>query len=81
MKTPTFSLSRNYVEFGPFSKAEMTDFAARGLFKDGDHIQITGSEAWLPMEEWLSAQASVSPPAPKPKAPKASAKKAAKKSA
>ncbi|MBE7493551.1 MAG: hypothetical protein HS117_01245 [Verrucomicrobiaceae bacterium] len=77
------TLSRAFVEFGPFTKAEILDFNKRGLLQDTDHLRDEGSDAWLHLADWLpTAQ-----PAPKlkvvkaPKAAKVAAPKKAKKAA
>jgi len=67
------TLSRAFVEFGPFTKAEVLDFSKRGLLLDSDYLRDEGSETWLPSAEWVSA----SKPAPKLKIVKAAAPKAA----
>ncbi|MFN7563907.1 MAG: hypothetical protein ACK5TH_19185 [Prosthecobacter sp.] len=67
------TLSRAFVEFGPFTKAEVLDFSKRGLLQDSDYLRDEGSDAWTPSAEWLTA----SKPAPKLKVVKAAAPKAA----
>lgn len=67
------TLSRAFVEFGPFTKAEVLDFSKRGLLQDTDYLRDEGSDAWLHYAEWVSA----SKPAPKLKVVKAAAPKAA----
>lgn len=67
------TLSRAFVEFGPFTKAEVLDFSKRGLLQDSDYLRDEGSDAWLPSSEWVTA----SQPAPKLKVVKAAAPKAA----
>ncbi len=81
MKT-LVTLSRAFVEFGPFTKAEILDFNKRGLLQDTDYLRDEGSEAWLPVAGYVAAAT----PAPKlkvVKAPKAKteAPKKAKKAA
>lgn len=80
------TLSRAFVEFGPFTKTEILDFNKRGLLQDTDYLRDDGSDTWLHYAEWVTA----SQPAPKlkivkaatPKAPKApAAAKKAKKAA
>ncbi len=67
-------LSRSFVEFGPFTKAEILDFQKRGLLSDSDYLRDQGSDTWLHYQEWLTV---VPMPAPKvekkPAAPKAKA--------
>ena len=91
----TLYLSRSFVEFGPFSSAEMQDFHKRGILKDSDYVSADSAGAWLHVNEWaatLKAPAAAKPapavkaakppvaaPAPAPAAKKAPAKKAAKK--
>lgn len=67
------TLSRAFVEFGPFTKAEVLDFSKRGLLLDSDYLRDEGSETWLPSAEWVAA----AQPAPKLKVVKAAAPKAA----
>ena len=67
------TLSRAFVEFGPFTKAEVLDFSKRGLLQDSDYLRDEGSDAWLPSAEWVTA----AQPAPKLKVVKAAAPKAA----
>jgi hypothetical protein len=67
------TLSRAFVEFGPFAKTEILDFHKRGLLQDTDYLRDEGSETWLHYAEWVSA----SQPAPKLKVVKAAAPKAA----
>ena len=67
------TLSRAFVEFGPFTKAEVLDFSKRGLLQDSDYLRDEGSDTWLPSAEWVTA----SQPAPKLKVVKATAPKTA----
>lgn len=67
------TLSRAFVEFGPFTKAEVLDFSKRGLLQDTDYLREDGSDAWLHSADWVAA----SKPAPKLKVVKAAAPKAA----
>ena len=67
------TLSRAFVEFGPFTKAEVLDFSKRGLLQDTDYLREDGSDAWLHSAAWVAA----SKPAPKLKVVKAAAPKAA----
>lgn len=79
MKT-LVTLSRAFVEFGPFTKAEILDFSKRGLLQDSDYLRDEGSDAWLPSAEYVAA----AQPAPKlkvVKTPKAAAKAEAPKKA
>jgi hypothetical protein len=66
-------LSRAFVEFGPFSKAEILDFQKRGLLNDSDYLRNEGTDAWLPCQEWMSII-----PLPAPKVVKRPAAKSAK---
>lgn len=88
-------LSRAFVEFGPFTPAEMQGFYSRGILKDSDYIRLETSDAWLHVSEWaatlppVKVETPAAPPAKKaaakktatPAAKKAPAKKAAKKKA
>ena len=72
MKTTTeLFLSRNFVEFGPFTADELSGFSTRGILLEGDFIKEAGSEAWQPCMEWLSSLNGDAPkvPAPAKKAP------------
>jgi len=76
MKT-LVTLSRAFVEFGPFTKAEILDFNKRGLLQDTDYLRDAGTETWLHFSEWLPTAAPVKKltlvKAPKAAAPKAAA--------
>ncbi|HWB05599.1 MAG TPA: hypothetical protein VG796_21450 [Verrucomicrobiales bacterium] len=75
-------LSRNFVEFGPFTTDEMSGFASRGILLAGDFVKANGGDSWLPCNEWL-ASLNGSPPDATPTAaaeaspPKTPAKKRA----
>ena len=56
-------LSRNFVEFGPFTDVELSGFAGRGLLLESDYVKETGGHVWQPCNEWL-ASLSNSAPAP-----------------
>ncbi len=47
------TLSRSFVEFGPFTPAEILDFHKRGLLQETDHLLDAGSDTWLHYAEWL----------------------------
>ena len=53
MKT-LVTLSRSFVEFGPFTKAEILDFSKRGLLQDTDYLRDEGASDWLHYAEWLT---------------------------
>lgn len=55
MKT-LVTLSRSFVEFGPFTQAEMLDFHQRGILQDSDYLKDAGTENWLHYAEWLPGQ-------------------------
>jgi hypothetical protein len=67
--TPVY-LSRSFVEFGPFTPAEMKDFFSRGLLRDIDHIRHDGHDDWSSVTHWI-AQADTAPKATPKAAPKA----------
>jgi hypothetical protein len=74
-------LSRNFVEFGPFTTDELSGFASRGIVLASDFVKGNGSESWVPSSEWLASLNG--PPADTPpegaSQPKAPAKKRAAK--
>lgn len=47
-------LSRAFVEFGPFTKAEILDFQKRGILSAADYLRDHGADNWLHYEEWLT---------------------------
>lgn len=71
-------ISRNFTEFGAFAPAEIVDFQKRGILCESDFVRVHGSEAWLPLTDWLT-NAVADTPAPKAAKPKAPAKKKAAK--
>ena len=79
MKTTTeMFLSRNFVEFGPFTPAEMTAFAGRGLLLETDYVKEVGGHVWQPYMEWAASLAEPRPEkvaVKKPAAKKSAAKK------
>lgn len=81
MKTLLY-LSRSFVEFGPFTQAELLDFHQRGLLNDLDYLRVENTDEWVHLQDWVAGAQAVKPAkkaaAPKPEAP---AKKAAKKAA
>ncbi|HEX2747555.1 MAG TPA: hypothetical protein VHM91_06130 [Verrucomicrobiales bacterium] len=74
--TAEILLSRNFVEFGPFTRDELSVFATRGILLDGDFVKENGGEAWLPCTEWVAALTAPKAAEPPKKAP--AKKKAAK---
>lgn len=66
MKTLVY-LSRAFVEFGPFTTKEMTDFHARGILRDIDHIRWHGENDWVPLKSWIASVTVIEKPEPKPK--------------
>ena len=72
-------LSRSFVEFGPFSVAEMQDFYKRGLLKDTDYVSADSAGEWLHVGEWASTvkAAAGSKPAAKPAVSKTKSEPAA----
>lgn len=76
--TSLLYLSRAFVEFGPFTSAEMQGFYSRGILKDSDYIRQESSDTWLHVSEWADALPPVVAPASAAlPAKKAAAKKAA----
>jgi hypothetical protein len=73
--TAEIFLSRNFVEFGPFTSEEMSGFAARGILLEGDFVKSNGADSWQPCIDWLST---INTPAPKTPAKKKTAKPKAK---
>jgi hypothetical protein len=73
-------ISRNFTEFGGFAPAEIVDFQKRGILCESDFVRIHGSEAWIPMTDWLTSAVASDTPAPKAAKPKAPAKKKTAKS-
>jgi hypothetical protein len=88
MKT-LVSISRAYVEFGPFPLEEIHDFHQRGLLQEIDHLRPDSGGDWEPLATWLPrileavkvAPAPAPIPAAAPAAKTAPAKKAAAKKA
>jgi len=74
-------LSRSFIEFGPFTTAEMLSFSTRAILQDSDYVRLEGSEDWLPVNDWIASvpPPPVAAPAPAPKAKKAAKKAVAKK--
>lgn len=60
MKNNSLYISRNYVEFGPFSATEVAGFHSRGIVGSHDYVRSTSHEQWVPVPVWLSD----TPPAP-----------------
>lgn len=52
--TPELLLSRNFVEFGPFTAEELLAFAGRGILQEADFVKGPVSHAWQPCMEWLA---------------------------
>jgi hypothetical protein len=70
----TVYISRNFTEFGAFAPAEIVDFQKRGILCESDFVRTHGSEAWVPLTDWLTS-AVTDAPAAKAAKPKAPAKK------
>ena len=62
-------LSRNFVEFGPFTDVELSGFAGRGLLLESDYVKETGGHVWQPCNEWLASLSNSSAPASSPNTP------------
>ena len=60
-KTTEMFLSRNFVEFGPFTPDEMSAFAARGLLLETDYVKEVGGHVWQPYMEWAASLAEPTP--------------------
>jgi hypothetical protein len=70
-------LSRSFVEFGPFTTAEVQEFHKRGILKDSDYISSSTGGEWLHVNEWVATSKAPADPKPAPAKP-APAKTAAK---
>ena len=77
--TAQFHISRNFVEFGPFTCAEIASFKERAILKDHDYVREDGAHHWTPLTEWIPAPAA--PAKAKTPRKKASSVKAPKKAA
>jgi hypothetical protein len=73
--TAEILLSRNFVEFGPFTSDEMSEFATRGILLEGDFVKSNGGDSWQPCTEWL-ASLNAPPPVKAPAKKRASKPKA-----
>lgn len=71
----TIYLSRSFVEFGPFTTAEMHDFYKRGILQDTDYVSIPGG-GWTHVNDWVASLKTPVVSVP-PAKPVAEAKKAA----
>ena len=60
-----YYISRNFVEFGPFSPVEVADFKQRGILVDHDYVRAENNSHWKPIASWIK---DYSPVAPKAKA-------------
>lgn len=49
------TLSRAFVEFGPFTKAEVFEFSKRGILQVSDYLREEGGDTWMPSADWLAA--------------------------
>jgi hypothetical protein len=78
-KTNEMILSRNFVEFGPFTPEELSGFSGRGILLESDYVKEAGGHVWHPCMEWLASRNDSNHP--KAPAPKISAKAPAKKPA
>lgn len=68
-------LSRAFVEFGPFTKAEILDFQKRGILSSADYLRDDGADNWLHYQEWLTVVPMPAPAVVKKPAAKAAAAK------
>jgi len=59
--TTEMFLSRNFVEFGPFTPDEMSAFAGRGLLLETDYVKEAGGHVWQPYMEWAASLAEPKP--------------------
>ncbi|MFN0077451.1 MAG: hypothetical protein ACKVY0_13355 [Prosthecobacter sp.] len=73
-------LSRAFVEFGPFTKAEILDFQKRGMLSAADYLRDEASDTWLHYQEWLTIVPMPAPKLVKKPAPAPAKAPAAKKS-
>ncbi len=53
-----FHISRNFVEFGPFTAPEIVGFRERGVLSDHDYVRSAASHDWLPLAHWLNKSGS-----------------------
>lgn len=70
--TDSIHISRNYIEFGTFTFAEILDFQKRGIVRDSDFLRADKAEVWLPASLWITEATTVKA---KPAAKKTAAKK------
>ncbi len=60
-----YYISRNFVEFGTFTAAEITDFKARKVLNDHDYVRADKDHHWKPLAAWIKEN-DLSVPAEKP---------------
>ena len=70
--TDSIFISRNFVEFGSFTPAEIADFKKRSIIVGSDYLRAASAEVWIPASAWTAETAT---PAAATKAKKAAAKK------
>ena len=56
MQSPSIYLSRAFVEFGPFTEAEVITFYQRGILHISDHVRTSIEPDWLPVSEWAASK-------------------------
>ena len=54
LNTPLFHISRNFVEFGTFTAAEITAFKQRGVLRDHDYVRADHEPHWMSLRVWLA---------------------------
>ena len=83
--SPLFYISRNYVEFGTFTAAEIAAFQQRGIVREDDYVRADNTPDWIPIGNWIAELPETSRPAKAVKKPatrkRSTATKTAKKAA
>ena len=52
--SPLFHISRNFVEFGTFTSAEIASFKQRGILRDHDYVRADKETQWTSLGVWLA---------------------------
>lgn len=56
-----YYISRNFVEFGPFALAEITNFKTRGVLNDHDYVRADKDHHWKPLAAWIKENTKAAP--------------------